>query len=242
MRWGKMTDLPGVDLRCEEQLSLADELAQMWEQLPMRDGRYQPENDQYGVADAAMLHAMLRKHRPKRILEVGSGHSTAVMLDTVERFGVDAQITCVEPHPERLLSTLRPGDRERVVLHTTIAQDVPVKQFCSLRAGDLLFIDSTHVVKPGSDVVWLFLHVLPALAPGVLVHVHDIFWPFEYPEVWLQQRRDWTELYLLRATLSGTSMWQIEMFSSWLWNQHPEVIPAHLREPGPSNIWLRKLR
>ena len=106
--------------------------------------------------------------------------------------------------------------------------------------GDVLFIDSTHVVKPGSDVVWLFLHVLPRLAPGVVVHVHDIFWPFEYPPEWLAERRDWTESYLLHAFLAGNREWEILLFSSWLWARHPELVPSRL-DGVPGNIWLRKL-
>jgi hypothetical protein len=98
-----------------------------------------------------------------------------------------------------------------------------VSAFSELEAGDFLFIDSTHVVKAESDVVWLFLHVLPHLKPGVIVHVHDILWPFEYPEEWLRERRDWTEGYLVHAFLAGNAEWEILLFSSWLWQCHPEL-------------------
>lgn len=227
----------GVDLRADTQLTLFSELRPALEG-PKFD-RYQPDSDQYGRPDAAVLQAMLRHHRPHRIIEVGSGHSTAAMLDTADEFYVPGRITCIEPYPDRLLAALRPGDD--VELHRLPVQDVDLTHYADLEAGDLLFIDSTHVLKPGSDVAWLYLHVLPRLAPGVLVHIHDIFWPFEYPETWLAQRRDWTELYLLQALLTGSSMWQIEMFSSWLWRTHPDLVPADLRDPGPSNIWLRKV-
>lgn len=230
--WLRHPALAGVDMNEAAQLRLAADLAPSWTE-PFGP-RYQPGNDQYSVGDAAILRSMLEHHSIRRVLEVGSGHSTAVMLDAG---GVD--VTCVEPYPDRLLANLRTGDD--VELLQVGAQDVPIDRFLELGPGDLLFIDSTHVLKPGSDVVWLYLHVLPQLQPGVLVHIHDIFWPFEYPREWLEQRRDWTELYLLRAMLTGTRMWSVELFSSWLWREHPDLIPESLRAPAPSNIWLQKL-
>lgn len=106
--------------------------------------------------------------------------------------------------------------------------------------GDLLFIDSSHVAKAGSDVCWLLLHVLPRLKPGAVVHLHDIFWPFEYPAAWLREHRDWTEDYLLNAFLPGNTSWEILWFSSWIWRCHSEVVPEHLRAADPGSIWLRK--
>jgi hypothetical protein len=104
----------------------------------------------------------------------------------------------------------------------------------------VLFIDSTHVVKAGSDVSWLILQVLPRLAPGVIVHIHDIFWPFEYPAAWLREHRDWTENYLVHAFLLGNSDWEILLFSSWLWQKHPELIPDRIAAERPGSLWLRR--
>ena len=98
------------------------------------------------------------------------------------------------------------------------------------------------MAKAGSDVIWLFLHILPRLAPGVVVHVHDVFWPFEYPADWLRQGRDWTEAYLLHAFLSGNADWEMLFFSSWLWRCQPEFVPRPLAREEPGSIWLRKLR
>jgi predicted O-methyltransferase YrrM len=233
--WIKL-DPVGVDLRADHQLRLLTEL--MPKMVDYRPARWQSQNGQYDTADAAVLHAMLHRLKPSRIIEFGSGHSTAVMLDTIEQYEMPTEITCVEPYPQRLLAQLR--DRDKVELLRIPAQSVPLAEFDQLDSGDVLFIDSTHVVKSGSDVAWLYLHALPRLQPGVIVHIHDIFWPFEYPEYWLRERRDWTEVYLLRAMLTGTAMWQIELFSSWVWSQHSELIPAELRRPHPGNIWLRK--
>jgi predicted O-methyltransferase YrrM len=237
--WRALTEVPGVDLRDSEQCALAVELGPMWQTTP--GPRYSPDNDQFSPPDAVVLQSLLSHLRPRRVLEVGSGWSTAVTLDTADRLGLDLELTCVEPYPDRLLARLLPEDATRLRLQRCGAQSVPVAQFEELEPGDILFIDSTHVLKAGSDVVWLFLHVLPRLRPGVHVHVHDIFWPFEYPPEWLHERRDWNELYLLRAMLTGTRMWEIELFSSWLWDVHPELVPTELRHGRPGSIWLRKV-
>ncbi|MBE1487362.1 class I SAM-dependent methyltransferase [Plantactinospora soyae] len=235
IRW---RDLPpvGVDLREAEQLRLAGELAPQLLELPV--DRWQDQNGMYGRSDAAVLHAMLRHYRPSRLVEVGSGYSTAVALDVAERFLPELRITCVEPHPARLQSRLRPGDEVELIPRPV--QEVDRATFATLRSGDILLIDSTHVVKAGSDVVWLFLHVLPTLRPGVIVHIHDIHWPFEYPERWLREGRDWTEVYLLRAFLTDNAAWQVLLFTSWLWSRHPEAVPAELRGIPTGAFWMRR--
>ena len=151
------------------------------------------------------------------------------------------RVTCIEPFPQRLFGLLRESDHERLSIHSKPVQDVPLDVYKQLSPGDILFIDSTHVVKAGSDVNWLFLYVLPQLPTGVVVHVHDIFWPFEYPGSWLAEHRDWTEDYLLRAFLIGNTGWEIMLFSSWLWRCHPELVPARLAGQEPGSIWLRRV-
>jgi len=232
---------PGVDLAETGQLQLAAKLTPDM-QAPLAGPRYRAVNNMYGPADASVYRAMLRQFRPQRVIEVGSGYSTAVALDVAhEDDGLPAlEITCIEPYPERLLGLLRPGDHDRVAIIPEPVQGVEVSAFKQLEPGDFLFIDSTHVVKAGSDVAWLFLHVLPHLKPGVIVHVHDLFWPFEYPEEWLRERRDWTEAYLVHAFLAGNADWEILLFSSWLWSCHSDLIPGHLASDGPSALWLRR--
>jgi hypothetical protein len=236
-------DAPGVDVREERQLALAARLQPLLGQ-PLSGPRYVPGNDMFGAADAAVFRAMLTHLRPTRLLEVGSGHSTALALDEADCCpGLSGlEITCVEPFPERLLGLLTAPDADRVTLLRQPVQELDLASYDQLGPRDILFIDSTHVVKAGSDVLWLFLHVLPRLAPGVIVHIHDVFWPFEYPDAWLRQRRDWTEAYLLHAFLIGNSGWEILLFPSWLWQCHPELVPGHLADQDPGSIWLRKLR
>jgi predicted O-methyltransferase YrrM len=234
---GEMT---GVDLRAEAQLQLAAEIAPMLAE-PFEGPRYSPGNEMFEPADAALYRAMLRHLRPKRVIEIGSGYSTAVALDTADAHLDGLDLTCVEPYPDRLLALLREGDAERLTLLREPVQDVPLDTYGALEPGDVLFIDSTHVAKAGSDVLWLFFEVLPRLARGVIVHVHDVFWPFEYPREWLVEHRDWTEAYLLRAFLIGNTQWELLLFGSWLWKEHPSVIPAEARAGVPGSIWLRSL-
>lgn len=227
--------VPGVELHEAEQVALATSLAEELGQ-PFDGPRYTPSNSMFGPADAAVYRSMLRHQRPRRVMEIGSGFSTALALDTVD---YPVELTCVEPYPDRLLGLLRPGDTDRLKLLRSPVQDVPLETYAKLESGDLLFIDSTHVAKAGSDVLWLFLQVLPRLAPGVVVHVHDVFWPFDYPDDWLREGRDWTENYLLHAFLVGNSGYEILLFSSWLWQEHPELVPKALATENPGSIWMR---
>lgn len=231
----------GIDLRAEDQLSLAARLQPVLSQPPPGP-RYTVRNRMFGPADAAVYRAMLHHLRPRRIIEVGCGNSTAVALDEAEAAGIpDVEITCIDPFPRALQQMLRQGDACRISIVARPAQTVPLDQYRRLAAGDVLFVDSSHVAKAGSDVIWLVLHVMPTLAPGVVVHVHDVFWPFEYPVAWLRQHRDWNESYLLRAFLIGNESWEILLFPSWLWQCHPGRLPQQIAtEPG--SIWLRKVR
>lgn len=228
----------GIDLRRDAQVDLAQRLNLA---VPATD-RWNPDNQMFGAADAAVLRAMLLEFRPSHIVEVGSGFSTAVMLDVAEQTLPDLQITCVEPYSDRLRSRLRPTDWDRLTLLEQPVQDVdPARIVADLRPGDILFIDSTHVAKAGSDVLHLVQRTLPRVPAGVLVHVHDVFWPFEYPDTWLDARRDWNELYLLHAFLQFNAEWQIVLFASWLWEKHPELAPVGTEQLAPGSLWLRRI-
>ncbi len=229
-------EVPGVDLRADAQTSLMRELDLSPPAGPRWSAR--ESNNMYGRADSTIYAALLRRFRPHAVVEVGSGYSTAVLLDIAADSEFETEVTCIEPYPKRLESVLVPADD--VTLLRRPVQEVPVSYFKSLRAGDILFIDSTHVAKAGSDVCWLFLRVLPILAPGVLVHIHDIFWPFSYPEKWLREGRDWNESYLLNALLIDTMRWEIVLFPSWLWQNHDDLVPFKLRNEQPGSIWIRR--
>ena len=214
--WDIDRDPTGIDLREQQQLALFDVLADILEEdLPFpaaaADGdrgsgtRYYFENPAYSWSDGMVLHALLRHLRPRRVVEVGSGYSSAMTLDTTERWLEDGSdgpvvLTFIEPYTELLCSLLRPGDEHRVTIHEQAVQDVPFEVFEALGDGDVLFVDSTHVVKAGSDVNHLMFEVFPSLAPGVWIHLHDIFFPFEYPHDWVREGRRGT-----RSTCCGPS-------------------------------------
>lgn len=205
--------------------------------------RYYYDNPAYSYGDALSLYTKILDLRPARVVEVGSGYSSALLLDTVEReLAGSTAITFIEPYPELLKSLMMPGDEERCRVLGTGVQAVDLAVFDALREGDILFIDSTHVAKLGSDVNFLFFEVLPRLAPGVRIHVHDIFWPFEYPARWIEERRAWNEAYLLRALLSGSKRYKIEYFSSYMNLFHEDWIREHVpqiaQNPG-GHLWMK---
>lgn len=228
----------GVDFDFQAQRRLAREL----DLSVPPSGRWQPDNPMFGPADASVLVALLSRNRPGRFIEVGSGHSTALVLDVADLELPELDVLCVEPYADRLRSLFLAGDSDRVRL---IEQDVqsiePETLAAEVRPGDFFFIDSTHVAKPGSDVIHLFLHTLPLLPVGTIVHVHDIFWPFEYPDGWLAEGRGWTEIYMLHALLAHNSDWKVLLFNDWLWTSAPELVPPETVRDRPGSIWLERV-
>ncbi len=242
----------GVDLREAEQLRYAERMAEHYGSLEFgaeaRPGlRYHYENPAFSYGDGIALACTILVHRPANIIEVGSGYSSAVTLDVVERgLGWATKCLFVAPYTDRLESLLRPEDRRRVEIVQARVQDVEPSVYDRLGRGDILFIDSTHVVKTGSDVVHHLTRVLPRLRPGVLVHFHDVFYPFEYPEQWaVAENRSWNELYCLHAFLHSNPDWEIVFFNDFMARAHRELLrramPLFLANPGGS-LWLRKLR
>ena len=233
-------EVPGFDLRADEQRALIDSMIPMWDEyLPtIPDRRFRPGNDLFALTEAAPYDAMLRLRRPKSIIEVGSGHSTMVALDARDAALPGLRITCIEPYPDRLLGLLRPGDREHIELRQEPVQDTPLTVFDALEPGDFLFVDSSHVSKPGSDVNWLLFEVVPRLPVGVMIHFHDIFWPFEYPTEWLDERRDWNETYLLRAFLTLNDHFAVRLFLNYIWKTMPDVVAHFPDEWTPSSVQI----
>lgn len=208
--------------------------------------RYYYDNDQFPYSDATMLRAMIAHYRPKNIIEIGSGFSSACMLDAAEHIGLDDfALTCIDPDADRLRSRLREEDRCRVDIIEGLIQDMPVSIFSKLNENDILFIDSTHVLKTASDVHYELFSILPSLNKGVLVHFHDIQYPFEYPREWLfENNRSWNEIYALRAFLMYNSAFEVVFWNGLFAHQQRELVhktsPLFLKNPGGS-IWLRAL-
>jgi hypothetical protein len=243
-------ELPGIDLREDAQLDLLRRLRphytdQPWTGEPQAGLRYYFEDEFFSYADAIFLHCMLRDLRPRRIVEVGAGFSTAAILDTIDLFlGSNVRLTCVEPHPNILESLAHAGDQDRIELVPSQAQDAPSELSTGLDEGDILFVDSTHVSKLRSDVNRLVFDILPSLSTGVVVHFHDVFWPFEYPWTWIEENRAWNEIYLLRAFLSFNHAFEILLFNHLIGRCHRDVLerdfPLCTKNIGGS-LWLRRI-
>ena len=241
--------LTGIDIDHSAMVDLWRQLAgymrsSPFEAKPTADLRYGYVNEMYDRGDGLVLHSILRHFRPARLIEIGCGWSSACSLDTVERY-LDAatDFTFVEPYPE-LLRKFAAEPKASVRILESRLQDAPVELVDELRADDILFIDSTHVMKSGSDVCWYMFELLPRLAPGVLVHVHDMFWPFEYPRHWaIEQNRAWNEVHAVRAFLANNREWEIVLFNDYFARFGKDVIeetvPEFFENPGGA-LWLRK--
>ena len=240
---------PDIRLRADEQKRLLEELATFypefdWQEKLEPGRRFYLGNFFFEIGDAIVLYAMLRKFRPKQIIEVGSGFSSALMLDTNDRF-LDGRVhlTFIEPNAERLRSVLTSEDVGRVQILERPVQQIATQIFSSLESDDVLFIDSSHVAKTGSDVNYLFFEILPLLQPGVLIHIHDVMWPFEYPLEWIIEGRSWNEAYILRAFLQYNEAFDILLFNNYLGHTHRQMLadrmPRFLENIGGS-VWLQK--
>jgi predicted O-methyltransferase YrrM len=235
-----LRDVPGIDLRTAAQLQWLESCRGFLDEA--RSGslwrRYTAPNNWYSAGDAAIASAMLRSCRPSRVVEAGSGFSSAAMLDTSERcLDNRVRFTFIEPHPQRLATVLRAKDSAAHEVLAVRAQDVSLNVFRELQRDDILFIDSSHVVKIASDVNYFLAEVLPALSAGVVVHIHDIYWPFEYPRQWLLDGRAWNEVYAVRAFLQFNARFEILYFSDYMAKCHADRLPPELLEVG--SLWLR---
>jgi hypothetical protein len=243
------TACPGIDLHVHDQINLIKSLTKYYDQMPFLEDkqngyRYYFNNSYYGHGSAIILYSLLRHYTPKRVIEVGSGFSSAAMLDINEHFLNNSILfSFIEPYPERLLSLLTDNDKKRHQIYTKPVQQVSNSIFSELENNDILFIDSSHVAKIGSDVVLLMTEILPILNKGVIIHIHDIYWPFEYPENWILSGRAWNEAYIIKSFLQFNSSFRILLFNSFLSIHYKslmeENLPLFIPDSG-SSLWIIK--
>ena len=210
------------------------------------DYRFYFDNAFFGCHDASIFFSMLLEFKPRRVIEIGCGHSSRLLLDTNERFFDDAmELTFIDPCLDTvpdLISGPETADSRRIC---SPAQDIPLATFEQLSENDILFLDSSHISKTGSDVNYFVFEILPVLKPGVLVHIHDIFYAFEYLEEWvLKEKRSWNEAYLIHAFLQYNSAFEIVYWNNFAWHRLREVLarqmPLCLENEGGS-IWLKRI-
>ena len=192
--------------------------------------------------DAFVYCGFLRRFQPRQIVEVGSGFTSALALDVAEKSSSPIPVfVFIEPFLGRLRGLINPVTWPIFPSTSDRCKKVDKSVFKNLGAGDFLFIDSSHVSKIGSDVNFLFLDVLPELAQGVIVHIHDIFWPFEYPKAWLDEGRIWNEAYLLRGMLAHSSRYRILFFNSEMKVRLREMLqqlPEWAKPGQAQSLWL----
>jgi len=246
--------LPGLETHDEVQFALARKLlAFLGEYDPpateaRERARYWSQNPFYPFGDAALLSLIVRELAPRRAVEIGSGFSSAALLDARDRerargrTGVLDHVRFVEPYPERLIDLLRPEERAALArnpaadgaltLDARPLEEADLAWVSRLGAGDLLIVDSSHVLKTGSDVFVLFDRILPALARGVWIHVHDVAWPFEYPRAWVEEGRAWNEAYALKLFLQYNAAFALRMQVCYVLSREPAVLARALGLPG----------
>jgi hypothetical protein len=207
-------------------------------------------NGGYMAVDAHVLYCLLRHLKPKRIVEVGNGNSTLLAIAAadanLEETGTRTKVASIDPYPWPLFKDGYRGLDDLIVKRV---QDVPVSYFEQLESGDILFIDSSHVIRSGNDVHYEFLEILPRLKPGVLVHVHDISLPKPYPKVYFDNHLYWNEQYLLQAFLAFNDRFEIFWPGNYMMLKYPDRMLSTFPEINrmrqdypqsePTAFWMR---
>lgn len=250
----RRSPMVGIDLCVERQLALLHGLARAhaaeYAALLREPESWRPAErralDFPDSLDGFVLYAMVRHLRPRRVTEIGAGMSSLLVLRALAKNAAESgeprgELESVDPFPPAFLD-----GRDDLTLHRRPVQDVPLERFTSLGRDDILFIDSSHVLKIGSDVQREYLEIVPSLAPGVMVHAHDIHLPYEYPEAWIRQEfRYWNEQYLLQAFLSHNAAFEVVLANQLLHREHAPLLSELLSfylgaDDGPGSFWFRR--
>ena len=256
--WQKQSELVGIDINEEYQINLlskfSSEFKEEYESFPRTKTsipyQYYVNNSMFESVDGEILYCMIRYFKPKKIIEIGSGYSTylsaqAILKNKEEDDSYKYELIAIEPYPNDILKAGFPGLSKLIPKKV---QDIPLSEFKKLRGNDILFIDSSHVLKIGSDVQYEYLEILPRLNKGVVIHLHDIFLPAEYPKEWvLKDYRFWNEQYLLQAFLIFNDSFEVLWAGSYMHLKHPDKLEAAFSsykrdERWPGSFWIRKIK
>jgi hypothetical protein len=250
--WRREFTLAGIDINETRQLELLAELQKYrpeysrFAEAPPPGSGFHFHNGCFESCDAETLHGMVRLLRPRRVLEAGAGYSTLITAAACElnrtEDGTACEFAAIEPFPNDLFAKHIPGLTRLLRIPL---QEAEPGLFTALEAGDILFIDSSHVLKAGSDVERIYLDIIPSLRPGVVVHVHDIFLPGPYPENWIRDEHIfWNEQQLLCAFLSFNAEFEVLWAGSWMAAKHRErlasAFPAFSADSVPGSFWFRR--
>lgn len=242
-------NLPGIDWNIQDQLEILQQFSfhKELESLPNEktdDSQFYFDNDAFCSGDAEYWYQLIRLKKPKKIFEIGSGHSTLMAINAIKANQLEipdyqCQHTCIEPYEMPWL------ENTEVNVIRKKAEDVEISFYSKLESGDILFIDSSHIIRPEGDVLFEYLQLLPTLAKGVIVHVHDIFSPHNYPDIWLKEEvRFWNEQYLLEAFLTHNTSWKVFGALNFLHHKHyselKRVCPFLTQDREPGSFYIQK--
>ena len=240
--------LPGIDLNKEDQLKNLSKLDKYNELIELNLNQQSPnynfdiKNDFFGQVDAEIYFQLIRYLKPKNILEIGSGHSTLIALEAIKRNkevdGIETSMTCIEPYENDWLDKVNVN-----ILRETIENTDP-KNYLNLKKNDILFIDSSHMIRPQGDVLKIFAEILPNLTKGTIIHIHDIFTPKDYPEKWIiKENKFWNEQYLVEALIANSERYEIYLALNYLknnsYNKLKKVCPYLKESTDPGSFYLR---
>jgi predicted O-methyltransferase YrrM len=203
-----------------------------------KPGSFPLNNDYFTTPDAEVLYAIVQLYRPARVVEVGSGYSTQLFRVAINNAGIRTHLTSIDPNPRKEIA-----QQSDTIISERVETLGDPTLFQHLRSNDILFIDSSHEIKPGNDLLHLVFTVLPHLASGVLIHFHDIFLPYEYPREWIIENRwNWTEQYLVQALLTGNDSLVVLWPGYYLQRTRSDFENwfAHWNRSTARSLWLRK--
>ena len=231
-------NLPGVKFDVDEQVK---SLSQFNYNEELKNLSFNFNNKFFEAGDAEIYYQTIRYFKPKKIIEIGSGHSSLLAKQAIknnkEIDNVTTKLTCIEPYENRWLE-----ENDIHVIREKV-EEIDIKIFSDLNKNDILFIDSSHVIKPQGDIIKIFLEILPKLKPGVIVHIHDIFSPRDYPENWLKvENRFFNEQYLLEGILDNSSKYKIMLSLNLLkhdfYSEIKKVCPFLDDKSEPSSFYI----
>jgi len=239
----------GIAMNAELQRTLLEDFAHYYNDFAPQSGpsamsMYYYANEMYGFNDAFVLYGFLRRFRPAAVIEVGSGYSSALMLDTAKELRLETNFTFIDPYSVNIRKFLRKAPPGHYRWIREEVQGIALDAFSALQANDILFIDTSHVVKIGSDLSALLFEVIPSLKKGVIVHFHDIWYPWEYPEQMIREGRGYNEIYFVRAFLQFNNAFEIMYFNSFVEHSYKafieQAMPGFFKDSGKS-LWIRKI-
>jgi predicted O-methyltransferase YrrM len=237
-------NLPGINFDITQQLFLLEKINYKEELLNLNleigspNTNFKIDNNFFERGDAEIYYSMIRYYKPKKIIEIGSGFSTLIALEANKKNNSNSTITCIEPYENSWLEKLD------INLIRKKIEQIDFKNEINLESNDILFIDSSHIIRPEGDVLKIFHEILPILNKGVIIHVHDIFTPFNYPSAWIKkENRFWNEQYLLESLLDNSKRYSVLCSLNYLknekYNELSKICPYLKKNSMPGSFYIK---